>query len=307
MPCFFDSDSPSLHSSLKMTEDQKDPDFNLVDGHGYMLDRNYAAASRLNFQFYLWKESLQFNIHPSIPVPVDNARIADVATGTAIWLIDSARNLPTAQLDGFDINLGQAPLQQWLPSNVTLRHWNIFDDIPQDMLEKYDIVHVRLLILVVENSDPRPIIRKLIKMLKPGGYLQWDDLNYPDTCVKAIDPSLPTPALHEFRKLAYSRGRHDWTLQLADITRDEGLEEAKLYHFEDRIELAKANGEQHLLTMEEFASRLAEVGKVDEAAKLYQLIRDVYKESRAGAALSMPRVVSVARKARALDISPVGT
>lgn len=290
-----------------MTEEQKVPDFNLVDGHGYMLDRSYAAASRLNYQYFLWKESLHFHIHPSIPIPDDNAQIADVATGTAIWLMDVARDLPTAQLDGFDINLAQAPLQQWLPPNVKLRDWNVFDEVPHELLGKYDIIHVRLLILVVENSDPRPIIRKLIKMLKPGGYLQWDDLNYPDTCVKAIDPSLPTPALDEFRKLAYSRGRHDWTLQLADIMQEEGLEDAKLYNFEDRIELAKANGEQHLLTMEEFASRLAEVGKIDEAAKLYQLIRDVYKESLQGAALSMPRVVSVARKAQALETGPVGT
>ena len=280
-----------------MAEDQKIPDFNLADGHGYMLDRGYAPASRLNYQFFLWKDSLGFNIHPSVPIPGPNTHIADVATGTAIWLMDVARDLPTAQLDGFDISLTQAPPKEWLPPNVGLRTWNIFDDVPTDLLARYDIVHVRLLILVVENSDPRPIIQNLAKMLKPGGYLQWDDLNYPDTSIITVNRLLQTPALQELRELVCSRGRHDWTLQLADIMTEEGLEDAKLYNFGDRKELAKANGEQHLLTMEEFASRLAEGGNKDEAAKLHQLLHHAYKESMKGAALSMPRVVCVARTA----------
>ena len=73
------------------------PDFNLANGQGYMLDRSYTAAYRLNFQFYLRKASLRFNIHPSIPVPAQKACIADVATGTAIWLIDVASEIQTAQ------------------------------------------------------------------------------------------------------------------------------------------------------------------------------------------------------------------
>lgn len=182
-------------------------------------------------------------------------------------------------------------------TQVHLRIWNVFDDVPDDMLGVYDVVHVRLLVLVVENSNPRPIVRNLRKMLKPGGYLQWDDLNYPDTYVRAVDDTLPTPALNELRKLVYSQGRHDWTLRLADIFVEEGLEDVRLYHFKDSMELAKANGDQHLLTMEEFASRLENFDKRDEAAKIRQLIREVFKESLGGAALSMPRVVCVAKRA----------
>lgn len=275
----------------------QNPDFHMADGRGYMLNRNHAASARLNFQHYLWKASLKFNIHPSIPKPGQEAHIADVATGTAIWLAEAAHELPNAQLDGFDIDLTQAPPKEWLPPNTQLRYWNVFDSIPDDLQGKYDIVHVRLLVLVVENSDPRPIIRNLVKMLKPGGYLQWDDLNYPGTHVKAIDKSLQTPALQELRDMVYSRGRNDWTLQLDVILADEGFQDTRLYHFEDRLELARANGEQHLLTMEEFASRLARVDKKEEASKINRLIQSVYKEYLEGAVLSMPRVVCVARKA----------
>ena len=89
-----------------------------------------------------------------------------------MWLIDVARELPTAQLDGFDIDLRQAPPQQWLPSNATLRYWNIFEDVPDDPIGKYDFVNFRLLVLVIEGGDPRSVLQTLLKMLKPGGFLQ---------------------------------------------------------------------------------------------------------------------------------------
>ena len=180
-----------------MPEEYTSPSFHLADGHGYMLDRNYAAACRLNYQFYLWKNSLQFNIHPSILIPKHDAYIADVGTGTAIWLLDLSRELSSAQLDGFDISLAQAPPKQWLPANVELRTWNILDEVPDEMAGKYDIVHVRLLVLAVENSDPRPLLRNLINMLKPGGFLQWDELDFAGTHVNTINESMQTPALEE--------------------------------------------------------------------------------------------------------------
>ena len=279
-----------------MSEDQAAPDFNLANGRGYLLDRNFIAASRLNYQFYLWKDSLGFNLHPSIALSQDKVSIADVATGTAIWLIDVSRELPTAELEGLDIDLSQAPKAPWLPPHLRLREWDVFNGVPDDLVGKYDVVHVRLLVLVVRNSDPREILTKLEKMLKPGGFLQWDDLNYPGTHVKTISEGLETPALDELRELVYSRGRNDWTLKLAEIASELGFEDAKLYHFEDRAELAKANGEQHLLTMEEFAVRLASVDKKAEAMKLEQLLGRVQDESSCGAALSMPRVVCVAKK-----------
>lgn len=117
--------------------------------------------------------------------------------------------MPEAKLYGFDINLTQTPPREWLPSNVTLVHWNIFDAVPEDMYGRFNVIHVRLLILVVQNSDPSNIIRSLVKMLKPGGYLQWDDLYYPETDVKIASSSSKTSKSDELRTMVYSQGRHD--------------------------------------------------------------------------------------------------
>ena len=278
-----------------MSKASPNPDFSLADGHGYMLDRSHAAACRLNLQFYLWKDALKFNIHPSISIP-KSAIIADVATGTGMWLIDVARELPTAQLDGFDIDLSHAPPQQWLPSNARLRFWNIFENIPVEFVGRYDIVHVRLLVLVIEQGDPRSVLRNLLAMLKPGGYLQWDDLDCPGMCVKKVDPSVEAPSLDQLREMSYANGRHDWVLELPRFAREVGFDDVHLSHFGDGFELARAFSEQHLLTIEEFAVSLTKIGKTDAALRFHQLVRDGYQESLKGAAFCIPRVVCVARK-----------
>jgi SAM-dependent methyltransferase len=281
--------------------------FHLADGNGYMLDKGYAAACRLNLQFYLWKNSLTFNLHPSIliphPQPSSPLRIADLACGTGIWLLDLARELPEPTvLDGFDIDLSKAPPAQWLPDNVTVYNWDILSPVPEHLVGRYDIVHLRLLILVVEHSDPVPIIQNAYRMLKPGGYIQWDDLNYPDTHIIKADANTDTPAFDRLLHFVRSNGRHDWVLSLPGILEKNGFTDARLDHYRDRTELVMANGQQHLMTMEEFAGSLQRKGMLEEARNIHQLIADCCREASQGVALSMPRVVCVARKAHSCSV-----
>ena len=63
------------------------------------------------------------------------------------------------------------------------------------MVDKYDVIHVGLLVTVVEKDNPLPVLSNLLRMLsmplralapwhgmfglilaiEPGGYLQWDE------------------------------------------------------------------------------------------------------------------------------------
>ncbi|PQE22943.1 UMTA methyltransferase family protein [Rutstroemia sp. NJR-2017a BBW] len=79
------------------------------------MDHSHIAACRLNLQHYLWKDALKFNIHPSIKIS-NESTIADVATGTAAWLLDVA-------------------------------------DLPSDLVGKYDYVHVRLLVHLLTMNE----------------------------------------------------------------------------------------------------------------------------------------------------------
>ena len=279
-----------------MSQTSSTVDWSLADDGGYPMDRSHAAACRLNLQYYLWKDALKFTIHPSIEITA-NSVIADVATGTAMWLIDVARQNPGVQLDGLDIDLKQAPHPQWLlPSNITLRTWNIFENPPSDLVGKYDFVHVRLLVLVIEGDKPQNVIRNIAKLLKPGGYLQWDELDCVNMHVKKVESSVQAPALDKLREMSYAGGRHDWTLHIPQFLAEGGFQDTKMEYFGDEDALIRAFNEQHLLTMEEFAHGLLKNGKKEAASTFFQLVVDGYKESILGAALCIPRIVCVARK-----------
>ncbi|KAL9110401.1 MAG: hypothetical protein Q9227_005132 [Pyrenula ochraceoflavens] len=271
-------------------------DFSLADGRGYMLNRGYAAACRLNLQFYLWKDALGFNCHPSIPIQ-SGSRIADVATGTATWSIEVARAMPGVHIDALDIDLTQAPHPQWLPPNITLREWDIFQDVPNDLIGKYDCVDLRLLVLVVEGADrARAVIRNLLKLLKPGGYLQWDELDCVNMHIKRVHDGISSPAFDQLRDMGWSAGRHDWTLGLAKLIEEEGLENTKIEYYGDKDDMTRAFNEHHLLLFEEFAQNLNKVGKKEAAAAFYEVVGEAYAESITGAAICIPRIVCLGQK-----------
>ncbi|PLB46270.1 UMTA methyltransferase family protein [Aspergillus steynii IBT 23096] len=270
--------------------------FPSTDGLGYTLQNNHRAAARLNLQQYLWHETLGYHIHPGVQIPAFSPVIADVATGTGLWMIQVAREVPSAQVDGLDIDMTQAPHPAWLPGAIGLRYWDIFSPVPPDLREKYDLVHVRLLVLVLSGVDPVPAIRNLLALLKPGGYLQWDELDCVHMKLKKADESLVAPALEEIQSMLYATGRHNWALELPRTLTDCGFEDAWIDYYDEAPELVRAFNDQHLMTIEEFAGKLAQLGQVETAREVYDLVKTGYEESVQGVALSVPRVVVVARK-----------
>ncbi|TVY54889.1 hypothetical protein LCER1_G004100 [Lachnellula cervina] len=147
----------------------------------YALKRDFSASTRLTAQYYLWKDALKFNLHPSIPAGDKGVRIADVATGNCIWVLDVAREVSeTALLDGFDIKP------------------------PKEFIEAFDVVHIRLITVAIKNNDPRPVLANLCKLLKlievllylkPGGYLQWDEADSVGWTIKSVHSSVATDAV----------------------------------------------------------------------------------------------------------------
>ncbi|KAJ0375158.1 hypothetical protein COL922a_014199 [Colletotrichum nupharicola] len=50
-----------------------------------------------------------------------------------------------------------------------------FGDVPEELVGKYDVVHLRLWCCVVTGGNPSKLIQGAMRLLKPGGYLQWDE------------------------------------------------------------------------------------------------------------------------------------
>ena len=82
------------------------------------------------------------------------------------WLLDLAKTLPSStQLDGFDLSASQYPHKLLLPSNVSLQTLDATNEPPQELQGKYDVVHLRLFLIVINNNDPTPILNHCFKLL----------------------------------------------------------------------------------------------------------------------------------------------
>ncbi|KAL9111988.1 MAG: hypothetical protein Q9227_003608 [Pyrenula ochraceoflavens] len=140
------------------------------------------------------------------------------------------------------------------------------------------------------------VVRNFLKMLKPGGYVQWDEVDIVNMHVAKIEDEVQAPALERLREMTYANGRHDWTLDIAKYLECEGFDTVRREFYGNKTEMLRAFGEQHLLTQEEFASRLMRDGANDKALEYYNLVGDGYKETLNGAALCVPRLVCIGRK-----------
>ena len=132
----------------------------------YIFTRSYRDSTRLILQHWLWQHRLKYALHPSIPTETEHLRIADVGTGNAVWITEVLSHLPpSTQIDGFDISAEHWPAEEWLPANVSLRLFDVFENVPEHLVGRYDIVHVRAFVIVVRDNDPTVVLRNLIKML----------------------------------------------------------------------------------------------------------------------------------------------
>ncbi|KID98377.1 methyltransferase domain-containing protein, partial [Metarhizium majus ARSEF 297] len=106
--------------------------------------------------------------------------VADIATGTGVWLSDMATEFsPDARLDGYDVEPAKFPPASQLPANVKLSPCDVLLPFAEDLHGQYDLVHVRLLITAL-NAEQWPIVAaNLRSLLRPGGYLLWAESGYP--------------------------------------------------------------------------------------------------------------------------------
>ena len=131
------------------------------------------------------------------------------------------------------------------------------------MLERFDVVHTRLIFTIVEGQTEdeglatvRRVVRGLAKLLKPGGWLQWDELNVAHSFLLRADPATATeaPALTMGRFLSLLHQKGKWVEKLANVMEEVGMQEARLWRYEERQDLAKQFFENNLMKDEEMAN-----------------------------------------------------
>ena len=186
----------------------------------YALPRGGREAIRLTAQHHVLTSRQGWTLHPTIANSVKHIskpRIADVATGTGVWALDVAQHMPHAEVVGLDIADQQFPPSWTWPSNVSLQLYDLLEEVPEVHREQFDVVHVRLLLTAGPNVDKSIFIDRFRSLLRPGGWLQWDDLEFPHISgcypspkgvLKATDPGAHplTQAMDKYWKLGEKAG-----------------------------------------------------------------------------------------------------
>ncbi|MCJ1270762.1 hypothetical protein MMC22_010659 [Lobaria immixta] len=265
---------------------------------GYGLERTHLSSARLDLQHYLVKDILRYNIHPDIPVRDEkDFKIADVGTGTGIWVIDVNRQLSTASIDGFDISADQFPPKEWLPSNVSLGTFDALLPIPDELIEKYDIIHVRIFVAVVKNEDPTPILKNLISMLKPGGYVQWTEFNPHSERVTSARPELKKTALEQVQGIINPHMHCNWVARLSQLFTQQGLTDVHTFYHPVSPEMQVAATRvifmaRHEINLKAQADPKSPLG----GAEFSKLNAEAFEELNQGVALVITPEVTVGRK-----------
>ncbi|KAH7394356.1 hypothetical protein BKA66DRAFT_567306 [Pyrenochaeta sp. MPI-SDFR-AT-0127] len=137
---------------------------------------------RLNSQHDVIKHAILGGhlIHPSIPLSATQTSIADIACGTGIWLDDVRKthfaDVPAYEdsapfLVGFDVNAHA--FDHSIASAVKLIEHDCTKEFPSEYIGRFDLVNMRGLAYAVPRESFSHLISNAIKLLRPGGYLQW--------------------------------------------------------------------------------------------------------------------------------------
>ncbi|OTA99274.1 hypothetical protein M426DRAFT_16569 [Hypoxylon sp. CI-4A] len=274
-----------------------------MDQEAYILGRSFSANARLNLQYFLWKDG-GFSLHPSIPTSIENLRVAEIGVGTGIWLVDLARTLPpSARIDGFDIDLSQCSPREWLPSNVSVHQVDCLAPLPETLLEQYDIVHIQLFHLAVHNNDPAPIIRNLVKLLKPRGYISWGEMDYSSFKImrteegKDVKDNL-TPLLQTIGTLGGTRPNwtaDDWPIRLPKFFEEYGLVNIAVDNRPFPLELLLFQLDTALMASEEVSYKALDPMRNGSGDQCRALISKVFRE-RQKLAYNIGRLTVVAQR-----------
>ncbi|PYH64780.1 class I SAM-dependent methyltransferase [Aspergillus vadensis CBS 113365] len=183
----------------------------MADSDLYPLGRGLSDSVRLDAQHLLWKLHTGYTLHPHIPITPD-MKIAEIGTGNGIWLFDLAPSMPsTVQLHGFDISEDQYPPKHMWPRNVKLALLDAFKHVPPTLVGQYDVVHVRMWASNIRDGNTGPLMLHLQQLLKPGGYIQWEEADLIHQLVKgpkALEFAEHIPCLFQKVGLDFSTEAH---------------------------------------------------------------------------------------------------
>ncbi|KAI0201102.1 UMTA methyltransferase family protein [Astrocystis sublimbata] len=262
----------------------------------YVFTRDFLDNNRINLMHFLWTKLFGYIVHPKIPTEAANLRVADVGTGTGIWLLDVQSSLKEAQLDGYDISFDAAPPSETLPSGVKFRQWDVREDVPDDLKGVYDIINVRFFAFVLLNDEIPRVVARLFSLLKPGGYLQWGEPDLESLRFDTTTPEVKTDnlrALFGLLSVQDPRLKPTWIDRLDNLFTETGFVEVERVTRDAPPHLAFIFHEAGLMIHDLIARKTK---NEHMAAELKRLLPAAVEETRQGAYITSLRYLVVGKK-----------
>ncbi|KAI0179704.1 S-adenosyl-L-methionine-dependent methyltransferase [Hypoxylon sp. FL1284] len=228
--------------------------------------RNFRTSARLHLQHLLFQNTLGCLLEPQVQSFVSGSKqlkVADLGCGNGVWLNNlhdelSAKGI-SAQLDGYDIKPTYFPAAAHLPPSVTLKKLDVLErPLPEDMVGAYDVVHVRAFASIIHKSNLTPLLSTALALLKPGGWLQWEEARVDAYLVDAPTPETSTSACETIVRVLQAGGEargstFEWLGQLDRGLSEHGFAEVRVRGADTRPQDWKAWTEDYLIVWEELA------------------------------------------------------
>lgn len=68
------------------------------------------------------------------------------------------------------------------PLGIEFTTLNILDPVPVELESTFDVLHLRLLVLGLPTGTWDRASRNILKLLKPGGWVQWEEADFGCVC-----------------------------------------------------------------------------------------------------------------------------
>ena len=197
--------------------------------------------------------------------------------------------------------------------------------MPDELVEQYDVVHVKLLVFVVKD-DPMSVLRNLIRMLstghhprvglanmrgrrelpwltkfpntEPGGWLQWAEADVASMRITKTQSSNADDALQRLFSLTAAQDPRlvpKWPSQLPNLFQGQGLAQVEAHRVDANPHQEFAMHQCNLLIYNMIAQRGASSA---QAKEISSLVPEAAHESKGGAMFAFSRLTVVGRKVR---------
>ncbi|KAL7269818.1 hypothetical protein RUND412_007501 [Rhizina undulata] len=172
-----ESDLTSLISAAKNHTFENGRRYHGYKEGKYMVPNDEAEQDRMDLLHHCFLLAVHGKL---IAAPVGKAwkpkRILDIGTGSGIWAIDIADQYSEAEIIGVDLS----PIQpNWVPPNVKFEVDDVEEVWPYQE-NSFDYIHFRH--LAGHIYDWPKIYRQAFKALKPGGWIEVQDIADAASC-----------------------------------------------------------------------------------------------------------------------------